>query len=147
MSYQPVTRTELLTKRTARRGVVAFMDVILFLFRGRGATNLGIYNRRSVRGGSGWSLHAVGRAADIGIPNKTLGDEIWLRLIRAATKIGAAEIIWWGQRWTAETGVRRYTGDDNHHTHIHVGFTREMADNPTPRDDLTKWIATAILNG
>lgn len=147
MAYEAVTTTEYRTKTGERRGTRALLDVLLFLFGALGVTDLGIYNRRKVRGGSSWSIHAVGRAFDLGIPNKALGDRIFLLLIRAAPKLGLCEIIWWGQRWTAENGVQPYYGVDNHHTHIHGAQTQEAADNPSKRDDLTKWYATAILNG
>lgn len=144
--YEKVSPLELASKRGERPGVRAFMDVMLFLYRGRGLRNGGIYNRRPVRGGHSWSLHAVGRAADLMVPNKQLGDEIFLRLIRGASKLGIAEVIWNRSRWTFENGLKRYTGSNPHTDHLHVGFTRHMADQ-TDRDALTKWIARAVIDG
>ena len=148
MAYQPVTTPEYLRHRSPRRGSVILMDVLLFLFHTDKITNAGIYNRRKVRGGSSWSLHSVGRALDIGIPTKEAGDRIFLFLIRAATLAGICELIWWNQRWTAENGVRPYNpgkGGDDHRTHMHIGQTREMADNKASRDSLIAWYSHAIV--
>ncbi len=141
--YQAVSAREYLTKRSARRGVSIFVDVVMFLFHAEGITNLGIYNRRKVRGGSAWSLHSVGRAADFGC-SKALGNRRWVFFIRAAGMAGICEIIWNGQRWTQEHGIQPYHGEDDHTTHVHVGFTIAMADNSSPRDSLISWFVAAI---
>lgn len=148
MAYEPVTPLELIRYRGERPGVRAFLNVMLFLFKARGMSNVGIYNRRKVRGGGSWSLHSVGRAVDLGIPtnNKALGDEIVMRIIRAATKLGVGEVIWYRKRWTAEKGWQSYHGVDPHTGHIHVGFTKAAADQQ-PSDALSKQIAAAIING
>lgn len=140
MAYQPASTAELLRYWGARKGTRALQDVLVFLYRDRGATDLGVYNRRPVRGRtSGWSLHSVGRAGDIGVRDTKLGDELFLRLIRAAEPLGLCEIIWNGQRWTAEKGAQPYNGADSHSTHLHYAQTREMADNPSAREALVKW--------
>lgn len=48
----------------ARPGTKRFVDWIRFLFPG--STNLGIYANRTIRGGQARSVHATGRACDIG---------------------------------------------------------------------------------
>jgi hypothetical protein len=85
-------------------------------------------------------LHAAGRAVDIGIPNKVVGDKLFKRILDAADAIGICEIIWWDTRSTTKGVQMPYKGADNHHTHIHVGFTADFADHPNT-DDLRKWIA------
>ena len=148
MAYEPVTQLELLRYRSARPGVRVFMNVMLFLFKARGMSDVGIYNRRAVRGGKSWSLHAVGRAADLGVNSKALGDEIADRLVRAAAKLGICEVIWYRRRWTAEKGWQSYHGADNHTTHVHVGFTRDMAGKSDTADGaLSKWMAAAVISG
>lgn len=47
----------------ARPGTKRFQEMMVFLF---GMKNLGIYANRPVRGGSGLSVHATGRACDLG---------------------------------------------------------------------------------
>lgn len=47
----------------ARPGTQSFQNLMAFLF---GMKNLGIYANRPVRGGSGLSVHATGRACDLG---------------------------------------------------------------------------------
>jgi len=47
----------------ARPGTKRFQDTMAFLF---GMKNLGIYANRPVRGGKGLSVHATGRACDLG---------------------------------------------------------------------------------
>ena len=47
----------------ARPGTKRFQDTMGFLF---GMKNLGIYASRAVRGGTGLSVHATGRACDLG---------------------------------------------------------------------------------
>jgi len=54
----------------ARPGTRRFVDWIRFLFPG--STNLGIYANRTVRGGQSRSVHATGRACDIGAPREQL---------------------------------------------------------------------------
>lgn len=139
MAYQAVTRSELKTKTSPRPGVRAFHDVVCFAMHAKGVRSGGIYNRRSVRGGLSWSLHAVGRAADFMCATKA-GDELFLRCVAAAKACGISEVIWKRQRWTAEKGVRPYRGSNPHLDHVHVGFTVDFADRPnTP--DLRKWVA------
>ena len=47
----------------ARPGTVRFQEMMVFLF---GMKNLGIFANRPVRGGKGLSVHATGRACDLG---------------------------------------------------------------------------------
>lgn len=54
----------------ARPGTKRFVDWILFL--NPGARNLGIYANRPVRGGQSRSVHATGRACDIGADRQLL---------------------------------------------------------------------------
>lgn len=144
-AYEPVTATELKTITGPRPGCVAFNDVVCFVEHQHGVYPAGIYNRRNVRGVAGpirpgsASLHSAGRAVDIGIPTKAVGDALFQKLLAAADFIGICEIIWWDTRTTTK-GTLNYKGADNHHTHIHVGFTADFASRAN-NDDLKKWIA------
>jgi len=144
MSYQPVTRWELLRFRSARKGVQAFADAILFWTPG--TRNDGIYNRRRVAGSKSWSLHAVGRAFDLGIPNLDTGARVVRNIMRYPQMFGVCEVIFNHQRWTAETGWRHYSGVDPHTGHVHFGFTVAWADNKSSRDGIVQWVVAAYLH-
>jgi len=121
-------------------------DVILMHYMGRGMKGGGIYNRRPVRLGRAWSLHAGGRAADFMVPatggvatkaGKALGDELFMRAIAAAEACGICEIIWWDKRWTGDKGVQHYA-PTNHRDHVHIGQTVDMASR-TDSTNLRRW--------
>ena len=94
-----------------------------------------IYACRAVRGGSGMSLHAEGRAVDIFIPTRggaadnARGDTIANWLAENAEYIGVQMIIWDRTIWrTSRTPHSRcYGGSHPHNDHIHVELTREGA--------------------
>jgi hypothetical protein len=93
------------------------------------ARNDGIYNDRKIAGKEKKSLHAEGRALDIGLLatrpiEKYIGDRLFDAFTRRAADMGLQEVIWNRQVWTVERPrVHRYQGVDSHTTHIHVGFT------------------------
>lgn len=149
--YQPVQSWELRQHHGARRGVVAVRDVVLWCEGGQ-CVDLGIYNRRPRRGLSALnpasaSLHAVGRAWDIGWRKGFDAERLAGRLAIAAQYVGISEVIYNRRRWTAEKGWQPYNGKDPHTTHIHVGFTIEWADSPQALDQLKKWAAHFLYQG
>lgn len=157
MKYQPVTAAELRNITGPQPGVQAFANAVMAkLGPTRGLVNLGIYNRRTVRGVTAAisprtaSLHAVGRAWDAGVPTgdagRHLGNELWLRAINASQKglVGVQEVIWNRQRWTPDKGVRRYSGKDDHTTHLHISFSIDWAQNNSPQADLRRWVDMAL---
>jgi hypothetical protein len=100
------------------------------------ARNLGIYNCRSVVGGSSLSLHAEGRAFDAGLlvttpEEKQKGDELFRWAIINAANIGAQEIIWNRKIWTPSSGLRDYSGSNPHTDHVHIGQNRAGASKQT----------------
>ena len=134
--YQPVTAAEAKAVQGPRPGSRALHDVVLFRMASRGVRTGGIYNSRRVRGGIAWSTHAAGRGIDWAVPSKQVGDELYLRLIRACDQIGVGEVIWRDRRWTAD-GEKPYK-PKNHYDHVHCSQTIDMASRPdTP--DLRKW--------
>lgn len=94
------------------------------------ARNLGIFNRRNIAGTTTPSLHAEGRAIDIGLKvsnstEKTIGDQLFMAFTDLGSQIGLQEVIWNRQIWSdRRTAVHRYTGANPHIDHVHVGFTR-----------------------
>ena len=102
------------------------------------ATNLGIYNNRSVRGGSGLSLHAEGRALDVGFPAKVGGTaEGWALaelLLTHHPDLGIQTLIYARKIWsTTRGGWRAYGGTAAHNEHIHVELNRRAARELTPQ--------------
>jgi len=78
----------------ARPGTIRFQDYMRFLFQMK---NLGIYANRPVRGGSGLSVHATGRACDLGGgPNQIIAAITFLE--RHADQLGIEEIHDYGNR-------------------------------------------------
>lgn len=85
--------------------------------------SLGIYNRRRIRGGAGWSVHACGRAVDWGQSSVAAGDSLLGWLIGPEGPADIQLVIWnhWSHRkrlgrWT----FKRYRGSDPHVSHLHI---------------------------
>lgn len=100
------------------------------------ARSMGIYNNRSVRGGSRLSHHAEGRALDIGIPqpgpgraDSEKGNRIIAALCRHGRRLGIDHVIWDRRIWSGRSpSGRAYTGVNPHYDHIHLGLTRAAAE-------------------
>src|SRR5215211_5097348 len=113
---------------SATPGARSLMKWILDNFKD--ASSAGIYNCRTVRGGSDTSLHAEGRALDVHFPGKGHKDGHKLvQLLRPiASKLGIQEMIFdrtiWSARSPGKAG-RRYTGVNPHFDHVHIGLTRK----------------------
>lgn len=93
----------------------------------RGGTDLGIYACRNVAGSKTLSVHAEGRACDLGCPvtnNWSWNVAEFLRVNSLALQIQA--VIHQGGVWSARqpyAGWRTYDGDDPHDNHIHAELT------------------------
>ena len=148
-TYTAVTPAEYRRHRgRARRGLEICQDVILFGMNagGRPATNLGTVNDRAQRGGTARSLHAVGRAGDVGVANFADGLFLFTALIAAADSIGLDEAIFAGQRWDATSRrTKRYHGINQHRDHVHYALDVKIADSDIPTDVLAKWFAGNIF--
>jgi hypothetical protein len=94
------------------------------------ARNLGIFNRRNIAGTNTPSLHAEGRALDIGLrvtdpSEKLVADQLFQAFMDLGAQIGLQEVIWNRRIWSARRPVpHAHTGSNPHTDHIHVGFTR-----------------------
>lgn len=99
--------------------------------------SLGIYNCRSVRGGSTTSLHGEGRACDLGVPVNDQGHAImWEflnRLAPHAYRLGIQYIVFDRKQWSArrDPGGDYYGGTHPHRDHAHVELTWKSARNLT----------------
>lgn len=111
-----------------------------------GASHFQGYNCRTIRGGSGLSMHGTGRAVDVFVPtdggqaDNTLGDPIANYLIRHASELGVQFFIWDRSKWNIEYGGPKYYGGAHpHHEHLHIELTPEAARNlrnfPSPGED------------
>jgi uncharacterized protein YraI len=105
-----------------------------------GGRNGGIYNCRSVRGGSNLSLHGEGRAVDymLNVNNakeKAIGDRIVAHFVNNpenAKKFGVQEVIFNRKIWTAfkpTAGMQPYNGENPHTDHVHIGLNKWGASN------------------
>lgn len=101
------------------------------------------YNCRTIRGGSGLSMHGTGRAVDVFIPtvggeaDNDLGDPVANYLIRNASKLGVQFFIWDRSKWNIEYGGPEYYGGSHpHYDHLHIELTpyaaRNLRDFPAP---------------
>jgi len=131
MIYEPVTRAELNAHHGPRPGAVALRNFRLFFFNSVEARDGGIYNRRTVRGGTSMSTHATGRTIDIMAPNKEVGDFIFLTVAKKAPWNGVQYVIWNRHSWHPGEALKRYTGSNPHTDHLHIELTNKAADTMT----------------
>jgi len=112
---------------SATLGGQALMRFIIERYGSKGAANWGIYNCRTVRGGSTTSLHGEGRALDVGFPlGDPDGDELLRRLLRVPGRLGIQAIIYERRIYSGLSPEGRpYTGVAPHFDHLHIELTRE----------------------
>jgi hypothetical protein len=97
--------------------------------------NLGIYNCKRL--GSGWSLHAEGRAGDLGTAPYSRPPWGWTfaeKLRLNSKELGVQLIIFDRKIWSASyphAGWRSYSGSNPHTGHLHVELTQQAAKNLT----------------
>ncbi len=103
-----------------------------------GAVSLGIYNCRSVRGGSTKSLHGEGRAVDLGLPigsdgkGMPVGRDIVDRMGGVGDAVGIQCVIFDREIWSAVSpSGRAYNGVHPHYDHLHIELTRSAAEHMT----------------
>jgi hypothetical protein len=93
----------------------------------QGATNLGIYNCRNVSGSTTLSVHAEGRACDLGTPVQNDWSPRVAEFLRVnSLKLQIQAVIHRRKVWSAKqpyAGWRDYDDDDPHTNHIHAELT------------------------
>ena len=98
-------------------------------------SSMGIYNCRTVVGGTTTSLHGEGRALDYGMPmvnsrGSSAGHELVRRLGENGQRLGVQAIIYDRQIWSARSpNGRAYTGVHPHYDHLHIELTWNAARN------------------
>jgi hypothetical protein len=85
----------------------------------------GCFNRRRIAGSSVWSLHAEGRALDVGVfPGRVeLGWLLACALVTRQRRLGVMRVIWDGHIWSTERAAgwgALSAGTNQHRDHIHV---------------------------
>jgi hypothetical protein len=121
----------------AQPGTIALTTYITSKWSG--TRSLGIYNPRMIRGSStSWSIHAEGRAVDIGVgldaDGEAIGDMVAEWVTDNASRLGVQYLIWNRQSWTQSRGWRAYTGVSPHRDHLHIEQTRLAAAQLTDGD-------------
>lgn len=127
----------------ARPGTIRFQDYMRYLFQMK---NLGIYANRPVRGGQALSVHATGRACDLGGgPNQIIAAITFLE--RHADTLGVEEIHDYGNRvqpgrygaaWRCDRDAWKIydkpTIGSSGAAWVHYEISPAMADNPSAVD-------------
>jgi hypothetical protein len=96
-------------------------------------SNLGCYNPRNVRGGVALSLHAEGRAIDVGFPvsrpdGHHMGQLLAAHMAKHHADLGVQCVIFARRIWSnTHPTWRPYTGAADHFDHVHIELTREAA--------------------
>ncbi len=114
----------------AMPGARALMAGCLEAYGDQGASSLGIYNCRDVRGSSTRSCHAEGRACDVGFPLVDGGahpaGQAMLDSLRGdAEGLGIQAMIYDRTIYSRRSPAGRpYTGASPHLDHVHIELTR-----------------------
>ncbi len=113
-------------------GARALMAWFLGAHALHGGKNLGIFNCRTVRGGSTTSLHGEGRAADLGVNphGAAYGGDVAEQLRVHSAELGVQCVIWNRRIWSGAyptEGFRPYAGTNPHLDHVHVELSWDAA--------------------
>jgi hypothetical protein len=95
----------------------------------------GCFNRRRARSASTWSLHAEGRALDVGVAadQEDLGWILACELTRLHVVLGVQRVMWSGHIWSIEEADRwrrLHATTDQHLDHIHLEHRWSEAQKP-----------------
>lgn len=99
-------------------------------------TSIGGYSCRAIVGGSGTSVHGLGRALDVMIDANSAeglakGNEIRNWVINNSTQLGVQRVIWNRYTWAANRdGWNPYTGSNAHTDHLHIEVNLHASTNP-----------------
>ena len=110
-----------------------------------GLPDLGIYNPRKIRGASGWSVHAEGRAVDFAAnanhpAQKAAADRYCQFLIDNAQPLQVQYLIWNRRSWKPDRGWQRYQGTSPHTDHVHAELNRDGARTVTASQLAALWV-------
>jgi len=85
----------------------------------------GCYNHRFIKGTTTWSLHAEGRALDVGVPagQGNIAWDLACELVEHRVVYGTMRVIWDGHIWTTERRdewQKLQAKTPQHHDHLHI---------------------------
>lgn len=139
--------------KSARAGTIRFQDTMAFLF---GMRSVGIYANRQTRLGSGLSVHATGRACDLGGTHQQIIDAINF-LVANADRLGIEAVHDYGNRvipgkhgaaWRCNRNAWKAYDKPTLGTPgaawVHYELAPDMADNPAKVDAAFKIILDEI---
>lgn len=141
-NYQPAVRC-VGGERPGARALQDFLLAEIDKLDGCETVDSGIYNCRKISGSTRYSVHAEGRAGDVGVrlpdgmwPTKEIkepGIRAWAdRLIDHASEVGLTYIIYARQSRRPGENWKPYTGASPHFDHIHWEISRAAAEALTP---------------
>jgi hypothetical protein len=113
------------------KGNLALTEWFLDNYESRGGADLGIYVGKRL--GSGWSLHAEGRASDLGTKPYEKPSWGWglANLLKDhSLELGIQCIIFNGKIWSGsypDAGWRDYDGSDPHNGHLHAETSKHAS--------------------
>lgn len=125
MRYEPAAKQP--TAKACQPGTLALGQALEVVWRDfismRGA--YGCWNPRRIEGSSSWSLHAEGRAIDVGVPAALhqSGWECACILVDQRKKLGTMRVFWDGHMWSTEKRTQWTPISprlNQHRDHIHV---------------------------
>lgn len=116
-------------------GAIDLQTTLVGQWSPQGAYSLGIYACRRVVGSTAWSVHAEGRALDLGVRGgqaQLVGDEVLEQLLQAHDE-ALQRVIWDRKTFDLLTPLGRpYTGRDPHTGHLHIELSWAAARGEIP---------------
>lgn len=135
MRYEPASPAP--TARACQTGTLALADAVRDVYPELACMTpvYGCFNRRHVAGSTTWSLHAEGRALDIGAQSTqtSLAWQLACELVAHRLVYGTMRVIWNRHIWSTERPDEwRPLGPSTapHDDHVHVEQFRRAAARP-----------------
>lgn len=144
MRYEPAANPP--TARGCQTGTVALARAIRAAYPELSTLDgvYGCYNPRRIAGSRAWSLHAEGRALDVGVgaSANALGWQLACELVQDRIIYGTMRVMWDKHIWSIErpTDWRRLGASSQQHTdHLHIEQYWRAAQRPvTVSNDLER---------
>lgn len=147
MRYEPATDPP--TARGCQSGTLALGRAIRTTFPELATLTpvYGCYNRRKIAGSASWSIHAEGRALDVGVEAelRSVGWDLACELVLHRVLYGVQRVIWDRHIWSVER-IDQWqplqVRTNQHLDHLHVEQYRSAAARPvTSEQALTESLA------
>lgn len=132
MRYEPASSSPWATG--CQPGTLALADAVRAVYPELACMTAvyGCFNRRRIEGSRAWSLHAEGRALDVGVqpPEAGLGWQLACELVGNRVLYGVMRLIWDGHIWSVER-INEWEqvgpGTSPHLDHLHIEQYRGAA--------------------